>query len=104
MYRTDLTAWMLRNLPKWIWSLLQNGSLVFELTAPLLFGVRRTRPLAIFVGSAFHLGIAATMYMLILFSAQVMAFYALFFSEDLSHAIARRLGMRRYARSTPKDE
>lgn len=78
LYRTEFAAWALRHLPMWAWALQQHLSLVFELLAPVLFCVRRLRPVAFVVGIGFHLVIALMMKDLILFSLQMWTFYALF--------------------------
>lgn len=78
VYRTDLAAWALRNLPMWAWSAQQHVSLAFELLAPLLFTVRRLLPVAFVLGIGFHLVIALMMKDLIFFSLQMWTFYLLF--------------------------
>lgn len=78
VFRTEAAAWALRNLPLWAWTIQQHLSLAFELLAPLLFCVRRLRPVAFVVGIGFHLVIALMMKDLIFFSAQMWTFYALF--------------------------
>ena len=82
VYRTTFAAFALRHLPKWAWAVQQHVSLAFELTAPLLFTIRRLRPVAIVVGMGFHLMIALMMKDLIFFSLQMWAFYALFVSSE----------------------
>ena len=78
VYRTELAAWLLRHLPLWGWSVLQYLALAFELLAPLLFTVRRLRPVALVLGIGFHLVIALMMKDLIFFSLQMWTFYLLF--------------------------
>lgn len=78
VFRTDIAAWALRNLPMWTWSVQQHVSLAFELLAPVLFCVRRLRPIAFVVGIGFHLIIALMMKDLIIFSLEMWTFYALF--------------------------
>ena len=82
VYRTNLAALALRHLPKWAWTAQQHVSLAFELTAPLLFTIRRLRPVAFVVGIGFQLMIALVMKDLIFFSAQMWTFYALFVTSD----------------------
>lgn len=82
VFRTEVAAWALRNLPLWAWTIQQHLSLVFELLAPVLFCVRRLRPVAFVVGIGFHLVIALMMKDLIFFSAQMWTFYALFVSAE----------------------
>jgi hypothetical protein len=69
---------LLRHLPLWGWSVLQYLALAFELLAPLLFTVRRLRPVALVLGIGFHLVIALMMKDLIFFSLQMWTFYLLF--------------------------
>ncbi len=90
IYMTDLAAWMVRSLPLWVWAVLQHASLGFELAAPLLFGVRRARPLAFLGGAAMHLGIGLLMYRVGYFSLWVLAFYVLFFDEALLERLRER--------------
>jgi hypothetical protein len=52
-YRTEAAAWLLRHLPREAWNLMQSLSLSLELLAPVLFTVRRLRPMG------FALGVAA---------------------------------------------
>jgi hypothetical protein len=77
-YMTDFAAWMVRTLPGWAWTGFQHSSLAFELGAPVLFGVRRLRPLAFAYGICFHVVIALSMYQLVYFSAQMLALYLAF--------------------------
>lgn len=82
VYRTEIAAFALRHLPKWAWAAQQHVALAFELTAPLLFTIRRLRPIAFVVGLGFQLMIALMMKDLIFFSAQMWTFYALFVTSD----------------------
>ena len=83
LYCTDIAAWMLRTIPKGIaWSLMMYSSLAFEVFAPIIFAVRRTRILAYLWGFSFQLVIALTMHQLIYFSAQMVCFYILFMNPD----------------------
>jgi hypothetical protein len=77
-HRTEMAAWMLRELPAWSWAMMQHVALGFELLAPLIFFWGRTRWVAIGYGLLLHLMIALLMSGLIYFSAQMWAFYALF--------------------------
>jgi hypothetical protein len=81
-HRTELAAWMLRNVPVWGWTAMQHTSLYFELLAPLLFFWGRTRWAAICFGILFHLMIALLMNGLIFFTLQMWAFYALFLRPE----------------------
>lgn len=85
-FMTETAAWMIRALPDWFFSLSQWAALGFELAAPLLFLVRRLRPLAFAWGLAMHLLIAVTMYEVGYFSFQIVCFYALFVDERTLHA------------------
>ncbi len=78
VYRTEIAAWALRHLPMWAWALQQHLSFLFELLAPVLFCVRRLRPVAFVVGIGFHLVIALMMKDLVFFSVQMWTFYVLF--------------------------
>ena len=82
VFRTDFAAFALRHLPKWAWTAQQHLSLAFELSAPLLFTIRRLRPVALAVGIGFHLMIALMMKDLIFFSLQMWTFYALFITSE----------------------
>lgn len=77
-HRTDLAAWALRQFPDWLWTVLQGGTVLFELGAPLWFVLRVTRPWALLAGIGLHLGIALTMQNVWPFSLQMIAFYPLF--------------------------
>lgn len=94
VYRTEFAAWLLSVLPKWAWTWMQQSALIFELAAPLLFTVRRLRPVGIFWGVGFHLTIAACMYKVGMFNLQMICFFVLFVSPALLHRLgkgARRL-------------
>ena len=78
LYMTDAAAWMVRNLPAWTFTVQQHMALGFELLAPVLLGVRRLRWLGFLLGVGMHLLVALTMYQLIYFSLQMIAFYAVF--------------------------
>ena len=82
VYRTDIAAFALRHLPKWAWTVQQHVWLAFDLTAPLLFTIRRLRPIAFVAGIGFHLLVALMMKDLIFFSIQMWSFYALFVTSD----------------------
>jgi len=93
IYMTDAAALFVRLTPTWAMTLLQHVALGFELLAPLLFGVRRLRPLAIVIGLGMHVMIAVTMYQLIYFSAQMMCFYLLFLDLAPLQRWRARLGL-----------
>lgn len=82
IFRTDFAAWCLRTLPVWSWTVAQWVTLLFELEAPVLFGVRKLRPIAFVIGIGLHLMIALMMKDLIFFSAQMWTFYALFVTPE----------------------
>jgi hypothetical protein len=91
VYMTQLAAWMVRELPMWVWAGLQHGALAFELLAPILFCVRRLRPLAFVWGLGMHLMIGLTMHRVGLFSLSVVTYYVLFADEARLIALRRRL-------------
>lgn len=78
LYMTDAAAWMVRTLPAWAFTLQQHTALGFELLAPILIGVRKLRWLGFILGIGMHLLVALTMYQLIYFSLQMIAFYCVF--------------------------
>jgi hypothetical protein len=82
IYMTDAAAWMVRTLPHWMWGVQQELALWFELLAPLLFAVKRLRPLAFVLGLGLHLVVAVTMDQLIYFSLQMACFYLLFIPPE----------------------
>jgi hypothetical protein len=95
-FMTDIAAWMVRELPMWAWAVLQYLALGFELAAPLLFMVRRLRPLGYLLGFGMLATIALTMYELVFFSLQICTFFVLFVEPERIYrvraAILRRLG------------
>jgi hypothetical protein len=92
IYMTDAAALFVRLTPTWAMTLLQHVALGFELLAPLLFCVRRLRPLALVIGLGMHVMIAVTMYQLFYFSAQMMCFYLLFLDPATLQRWRARLG------------
>lgn len=82
VFCTDFAAWCLRALPVWSWTVMQWGTLLFELEAPVLFCMRKLRPAAFVLGMGMHLMIALMMKDLIFFSAQMWTFYALFVTPE----------------------
>jgi hypothetical protein len=92
VFMTELAATLVRWLPAWAWTSTQHLALGFEIAAPLLFAVRRLRPLAFVLGLGMHAIIAATMAQLLWFSLQMACFYLLFVNPRWLRAIARRLG------------
>jgi hypothetical protein len=77
-YENDLAFWALQHVPKPVFTLLQQMALYFELYAPLLLVPRRLRPIGMLIGIGMHVGVAALMAKLWLFSAEMICFYALF--------------------------
>jgi hypothetical protein len=100
VFMTDLAATLVRWLPTWGWTAIQHLALGFELVAPLLFAIRRLRPLAFVLGLGMHLIIALTMAKLIWFSLQMACFYLLFVDPRHLRTLARRL--RGVGSSTPR--
>jgi Vitamin K-dependent gamma-carboxylase len=90
-YRTDLAALFLRLLPPASWAVMQYVALGFELLSPLLFGVRRLRPLAFVLGGGFQVLSALLMDRLVYFSLQLLSFYFLFLDDHFLHAVRSRL-------------
>jgi len=82
IYMTDAAAWMVRTLPHWTWAVQQELALWFELLAPVLFAVKRLRPVAFVLGLGLHLIVAVTMDQLIYFSLQMACFYLLFIPPE----------------------
>lgn len=82
IYMTDAAAWMVRTLPHWAWTVQQELALWFELLAPILFGVKRLRPIAFVLGLGLHLVVALTMDQLLYFSLQMACFYLLFIPPE----------------------
>lgn len=78
LYMTDAAAWMVRTLPAWTFTVQQHTALGFELLAPILLGFRKLRWLGFTLGIGMHLLVALTMYQLIYFSLQMIAFYCVF--------------------------
>jgi hypothetical protein len=82
---------MIRSLPDGFFPVSQWAALLFELLAPVLFIVRRLRPLAFAWGLAMHLLIGVTMYQVGYFALQIVGFYVLFVDDALLHRLAARL-------------
>jgi len=91
VYRTPLAAWLVQVLPRAGWTAMQHAALAFELAAPVLFAVRRLRPLAFVTGLGMHLLIALTMEKLVYFSLQMACFYLLFVDAGRLRTWAGRL-------------
>lgn len=78
LYRTEAAAWLIDILPHWAWVVQGVLALGFEIGAPILFLVKRLRPLAYVLGVGMHAVIALMMVDLIWFSLQMVTFYILF--------------------------
>lgn len=89
LYMTDAAAWLVRTLPYEAWRIQQELALWFELLAPLLFGIKRLRPLAFVLGLGLHLVVAVTMDQLIYFSLQMACFYLLFVPPEWIRKLTR---------------
>jgi hypothetical protein len=89
IYMTDAAAWMVRTLPDWSWRVQQELALWFELLAPVLFGVKRLRPIAFVLGLGLHFVVALTMDQLIYFSLQMACFYLLFVPPEWARRVVR---------------
>jgi hypothetical protein len=57
-YQTEISYWLARVSPTWIWTPLQIAVLAFELLAPLWFSLKWTRPVALVFGLGMHFMIA----------------------------------------------
>ena len=86
-YMNGFCAWVLPKVPLKAWSAMQYGTLLFELSAPFLFFIRKLRPVGLICGAVFHLIIALLMQDLIYFGLQMMSFYVLFVPEAALHKI-----------------
>lgn len=93
-FMTDAAAWMVRTLPMPVWAALQHAALVFELAAPLLFVVRRLRPVGYILGLGMFVTIAVTMRELIFFALQMCSFFVLFVDEDRLWRVRQRIAAR----------
>jgi len=54
-YQTPVSWFLANHLPPWMWTAIQGVVLVFEVGAPLWFGLRWTRPFALAFGLGMHL-------------------------------------------------
>lgn len=91
IYRTEFAGWLVNHMPHAFWFASSMFALTFELTAPLLFMVKRLRWIGIAAGTAMHLVIAAMMKDLIFFSLQIISFYALFLPDHLCRTVTERM-------------
>ena len=53
-YQTPVAYFFARIIPSWLWTAMQGTVLAFEISAPLTFAFRRTRPLALAFGLTMH--------------------------------------------------
>ncbi len=86
-YLTDFGAWMVRVFPLWSWPIMQCSALVFELMAPLSFGIKSFRKVAFWWGLGFQLLVAFTMHQLIYFSLVILSFYVVFMDEKFLRGV-----------------
>jgi hypothetical protein len=86
-YRTEFAAWLVRHLPLGAWPLIQYLVLVFELTVPFTFTVKRYRTLGPAMAFLFQLCIALTMYQLVFFGLIVCCFHTLFFEDKVFYRL-----------------
>ncbi|HEY8379030.1 MAG TPA: hypothetical protein VIK91_21205 [Nannocystis sp.] len=93
-YMTDAAAWMVRMLPMPAWTAMQYAALVFELAAPILFMVRRLRPIGYVLGLGLFALISLTMRELIFFDLQMCSLFVLFVDEDRLWRLRRRWAAR----------
>ncbi len=91
VHRTDIGAFLLRVLPKEAWSVMMYSALAFEILAPVLFAIRRTRLLACVWGFGFHMMVSATMTKFIYFGLQMTTFYVLFLEPEQLRTVGRWL-------------
>ncbi len=87
VYRTAFAAWLLQQLPIGVWAWMQYAALTFELTSPLLIGLRACRPFGVAFGLIFQLAIALLMYQLAYFSLELFSFYVLFLDPGFLHRV-----------------
>jgi hypothetical protein len=91
VYRTEIAGWLMNHMPPLFWSASSLFAVGFELSAPIIFLVPRTRLLAILSGTAMHLVIAVLMKDLIFFSLQMISFYILFMSDETCERVETRI-------------
>lgn len=85
VYSTEFSGFLLRILPKWMWSIQQHLALFFEVFAPLLIGIKKIRWVGFIMSAGFMLVIALTMYELTYFMLQLAAFLILFVRYKTLH-------------------
>ncbi|MFO7562287.1 MAG: HTTM domain-containing protein [Enhygromyxa sp.] len=72
-YQTPVSYALARTLPAWAWTVFQGTTLAFEIGAPLWFGLRRLRPIALAYGLAMHAMIGLMFGPVIWFSTLMMS-------------------------------
>ncbi len=78
IYRTSAALVLIQNVSLGWWSAAQYFALAVELALPILFLVRKLRPIAFTLGLIFHLSIGILLSGLMYFSVELIAFYVLF--------------------------
>ena len=91
LYRNEVAALLVHNLPAVFWPVMAYGALAFELLSPVLFLVRPLRIVGVIWGVGFQLMIALMMKDLIWFSLQLISVYILFLRPDLVIRIEQAL-------------
>jgi hypothetical protein len=86
-YRTELAAWLLREMPDAFWVMQKWLALGFELGAPLWLGVPRLRPVGVVLGLGFHLLIALCFWTIWAFSLHCAVYYVLFVPQKWGDAV-----------------
>ena len=72
-YQTSVSHFLANLLPARFWTAAQVATLVFEIGAPLLFGLRRTRSAALLYGLALHVMIGLCFGPVVYFALLMMA-------------------------------
>jgi uncharacterized membrane protein YphA (DoxX/SURF4 family) len=71
-YQTWIAYGLARVIPAWMWTAMQGAVLSFEVSAPLLFALRRTRTFALVFGFTMHLMVALLFGPVVWFSLLMM--------------------------------
>jgi len=90
-YRTELAAIMLNYFPMFVWTILQQAALYYELLGAFLVVFKPTRKLGLFISASFMLTITLTMQTLFLFMMQTACFLILFMDEAFLIKISKIL-------------
>lgn len=88
-FRTDLSALLLRMLPKWCFTLPMIFVLAFEFLAPVLLGDKRLRPWGVAAGVLLHVGLASMMSTVFFFSLLMITYYVLFLPASTLHQVQK---------------